>query len=869
MSENLKNKWNELFGVGWDRIMDICPEIGGFLIDHKNRVVEMDKNSIRLTETDEVPDYDSMIGFLDILSQDSTTFSRLAPQVFYSDKNYTAGILRWHYDFSGARAKDVVPMCERPQLVSYVRRAEDDSLLVLIEFAFSDKSEIAEYHLFGVLAAVIREFPEGSVFSPNYKNCFWLFCPHFSGDPVAFLKDVQKFVNESGQGDGMGGSKINGRYITFTAGIGASAGNATQRMSAAEFALYQANNQGESSIVSYSSEQYEQNKGEYEQMSRFLRLVNENLFIYYFQPIVSAKNGEIVAYEMLMRSDSSIGMMPLEILDCAEKAKKLYDIEKATIYNALSIIEKHQDIFKKKKLFVNAISAYMLNDNDWNALVNRYGELMEKMVIELTEQTELSNEIIDTIRMRLGHSNIRIAIDDFGTGYSNTSNLIRYSPDYVKIDRSLISGINLKPTVKKLVSGFIEFIHENGYVALAEGVETYEELQTMIQLGADLIQGFYISKPKPTMLFEVSDNACRDIETINLIHFGSISRPYHPDEDETVDFGLIKSDGYSSVFVETKKVAFKGRADSQMDTVIMLKSGIKTTVTLENVSVKTEKESPTFLVGENSEVELILKGDNLFDGRGIYVPMSSTLKITGTGNLEVIANNEDCYAIGADSLSSCGNIIIDMAQDSKLTITANGDRAVGIGAGKNDNSTVIRLIGGNVSVTCSGGSCIGIGIRDGGAIVDVESSSCSVNLTSPDSVGVGSFKGATDISMKNFDMRQCLNGISTAGIGSNEAGSGRIMLMNGILDFTVKGRLVNCIGTRSGSLYCHVVKSFVDFYCEGGSVSGIGDMYGSGDVTLEEDHLNFDMRTGDGFAFGSRSGTCKSINTEEKIKINA
>ena len=62
------------------------------------------------------------------------------------------------------------------------------------------------------------------------------------------------------------------------------------------------------------------------------------------------------------------------------------------------------------------------------------------------------------------------AIDDYGTGFSNISNLLRYMPNYVKIDRSLIENIQDKPRIQKLVAGIIEFVHENGYFALAEGV---------------------------------------------------------------------------------------------------------------------------------------------------------------------------------------------------------------------------------------------------------------------------------------------------------------------------------------------------------------------------------------------------------------
>ncbi len=89
-------------------------------------------------------------------------------------------------------------------------------------------------------------------------------------------------------------------------------------------------------------EKYEQRKEEYSSLVRFLRLLGENRFVYHFQPIVSAHTGEIVAYEALMRSDPSIGYGPLEILSLAEKRGRLYDIELATLRNALTALSENQ-----------------------------------------------------------------------------------------------------------------------------------------------------------------------------------------------------------------------------------------------------------------------------------------------------------------------------------------------------------------------------------------------------------------------------------------------------------------------------------------------------------------------------------------------
>lgn len=220
-----------------------------------------------------------------------------------------------------------------------------------------------------------------------------------------------------------------------------------------------------------------------------------------------------------------------------------------------------------------------------------------------------------------------------------------------------------------------------------------------------------------------------------------------------------------------------------------------------------------------------------------------------------------------DSNNSPGDIVIDMS--GKLNARANGDNSIAIGGGKNEDSKVIRILGGDISLTCTGRRCIGVGIAYGNSIIDIENCKCSFDINAPDVVGIGSFEKNVDIEIKNYVINESFSGINIAGIGTIENGTGKIMISNGSMDGTMKGRNVNCVGSRNGRLNCHVKNSDISLYCESGSVSGIGDMYGEGDVILEESKMNIDFRTGEGLAYGSRSGLVKCINTDESISINA
>ena len=256
--------------------------------------------------------------------------------------------------------------------------------------------------------------------------------------------------------------------LSVTAGISSGFEAPARLMHAAGFALYEAKAKGAGSICCFDPEKYAKQKSDIENIRAFSELLDKNLFTYHFQPIVSSSTGEIVAYEALMRTKGNIALNPLQILNCAKNFGRLYDIEKATLKNTLKYLSKHQLDFENRRLYINSISSHALDDKDFYAIVNDYGELLEKVVIEMTEQTEISEDGLDRIRVRLEKNNMSLAIDDYGTGYSNTSNLLRYDPEVVKIDRSLISGIDQNPKAQKIVSKMVEYFHSSGYTALAE-----------------------------------------------------------------------------------------------------------------------------------------------------------------------------------------------------------------------------------------------------------------------------------------------------------------------------------------------------------------------------------------------------------------
>ena len=248
------------------------------------------------------------------------------------------------------------------------------------------------------------------------------------------------------------------------------------------------------------------------------QILDMNKISYHFQPIVDAKTGKIYSYEALMRADVKPYLAPPVILRYAEFFNRLYDVERLTFSNIIDLMKAHKAILSDgRKVFINSIPGYMLTDDDIKKLEDYVSSMPGSVVVELTEQSEISDSELDHMKATYERMGIETAVDDYGTGYSNVSNLLRYTPNYVKIDRALLSGIQDSPQKQHFVRDIIEFSHNNGILALAEGVETTEELKTVIMLGADLVQGYYLAMPGKDMVQSINSMVVDEIKKYALL----------------------------------------------------------------------------------------------------------------------------------------------------------------------------------------------------------------------------------------------------------------------------------------------------------------------------------------------------------------
>ena len=842
----MKDIWKHIFGTAWDELNIFSPDIGGFLINEADKTVMIDANAARMLGLSSEPGYDRIQAVMKAFSDQSMEESPLSFRTFSAGQDLTAVIIRIN-----RITQNDPKLCGRGHMIGALASASERALLAMIEIQSFEGIPPA-FTILNVINS-ISEIEPSALISRCGKRKYWIFIPDASDNGLERLQEIQKEALESLDN------------ITFTAGISSSDKDPTVRMDTAEFMLYQANAAGKGTILNFSHELYDNRTVDLDLARNFTRLVDENLFVYNFQPIVSAHDGSIFAYEALMRTESSIGLSAEQVILYASQSNRLYDVERCTMLNALRTIANHREEFSDRKLFVNSISAYILTPEDWQNLERQYGDVMDHLVIELTEQTQVADEKLASIKERMHKSGIYLAIDDYGTGYSNTSNLLRYSPDFVKIDRALIDDINKKPKIQQLVSSIIEFIHSNGYIALAEGVETYDELKVMIKLGADLIQGFYTAHPKTYIQSTISENVVNEIIRINTELIGEISRYYHPAEGEVIDLYSLAAGHYSAIFIDNSDIVIKGTdTGAAVNIPIVIKDGIVTKITFHNICLTTEKETPLVDIGSGSTVEIELIGHNRMIKRGIHVPVDSSLKITGTGALEIQAASTSSYGIGCDKDSSYGEIVI--ASSGRLTISSLGDTSVGIGGGKNDSGSEIRIVSGDVRITCEGSASVGVGTLYGNAITTISDCSMSILANASDSVGIGSINGEAVISMMNFRIFVDLSGLNLCGIGIIRSGKGSIFICDGSLFGDFHGRCIRSIGTDKGDVDITIRNADVKMECGGNTITGIGDAEGSGNIEIQKSKIDLTLLAKDHEGIISKTGTVNVISTISNIK---
>lgn len=582
--------------------------------------------------------------------------------------------------------------------------------------------------------------------------------------------------------------------------------------------------------------------------SAFNLLMEKNLFRFHFQPIVYAKNAQIYAYEALMRTDNLINLSPLEVLAVAREYNRLYDVEKATVFGIMERFVQDYSSFFGSKVFINTIPGHFLSEEDCAVIRKEFDSYLDCFVFELTEQDSTGDEELFRLKgLCKAGSTAQIAIDDYGTGHSNIVNVLRYSPQIIKIDRELISGIQNDRNKQLFVRNTIDFAHQNGIRALAEGVETSEELRTVIDYGIDLIQGFYTGRPSEVPVHTIHESVRHEIlaENLSLTRFDRETKVYTASDGDTLDLLNLAMDHYTCIRISGGHVTLTGQKMQSVDMLILIEEDTEAELTLRNVNLKGINETPIQL-GNRSRLTLHVEGVNTLNKEGIRVPASARLTMQGSGELKIMNNRNYSVGIGSNYNDPYGTIVIDM--DGILTVQSSGDKVVCIGGGRSAGEG-ISILKGTCSLSANGISVIGLGSSTGDAQITIGQAAISAVIEGNDALGVGSLSGQTLIRSIGV-LNVTANCERATGIGSM-TGTGEIRLEGGYASITLHCDTGACIGSFSGEVSARFSNTRVRIHGEGNRIAGFGSTDGACDTRIESGFVSAELLAGERMLLGN------------------
>lgn len=217
-----------------------------------------------------------------------------------------------------------------------------------------------------------------------------------------------------------------------------------------------------------------------------------------FQPIVDLANTRVAGLEALARpSPTPSFQTPTELFDKAEQLGMLWMLEDALRRATFRAASPWPDDLL---LFLNTtpdvVTSPQFADVLLDAAIAIGGLTPERLVIEITERASDSHftEIRRAVHA-LRERGVQIALDDVGAGSNGLNRIAQIRPNWLKLDRGLIVGIDRDPMRRHLVRSLVDFASSAGVRVIAEGIERRAELSSVVELGVEYAQGFLIGCP--------------------------------------------------------------------------------------------------------------------------------------------------------------------------------------------------------------------------------------------------------------------------------------------------------------------------------------------------------------------------------------
>ncbi len=235
------------------------------------------------------------------------------------------------------------------------------------------------------------------------------------------------------------------------------------------------------------------------------RIIDEELINVFFQPILSPnENSSIIVESFIRGTDPNSGLMipPNYLFEVASKYKLEHKLDLVCLKKAL---EKFSSFYAKNShamLYLNINPSFFLNTTNHKHLLNlatRFNISPRNLVIDINNlfitENEYVNQSYQDLITELRRQGFYISIDDIGKNHFNLDRILYFNPDVIKINHQMFKNLSNSTYKQLLFSQAIALAHHMGILVISTGVESEDDVYASLEAGAQLIQGFFISKP--------------------------------------------------------------------------------------------------------------------------------------------------------------------------------------------------------------------------------------------------------------------------------------------------------------------------------------------------------------------------------------
>jgi diguanylate cyclase (GGDEF)-like protein/PAS domain S-box-containing protein len=312
--------------------------------------------------------------------------------------------------------------------------------------------------------------------------------------------------------------QLSSQEVFATVSVGIVMGDNTYQESSellrdADIAMYRAKGKGRDGYEVFNTGMHEQAIARLQLETELRRALLEHPeeFVLYYQPIIDIPTANVKGFEALVRwQHPQRGLVPPgEFIPVAEETGLITPLSYHLMTTACNQLKTWQVTYPRAAdltISVNLAAVQLHSPNlipQIDAILSQTGLSPRHLVLEITESM-LIDDIETTLAAlhALRQRAIAISVDDFGTGYSSLSYLYQFPLNHLKIDRSFVSQMQTSPHHHKIVETIVTLAHQLGLKAIAEGIETQEQLSTLRRLSCDQGQGYWFGRPQPPSAIE-------------------------------------------------------------------------------------------------------------------------------------------------------------------------------------------------------------------------------------------------------------------------------------------------------------------------------------------------------------------------------